>query len=93
MAKPPYYRIFIKEGSDTYLLCRLWQQKSDESLMLQMQPGKHSTGGTVGKIETTGDTIEINYDDINTPADIEHTTIHASSQSHTKLKDGTRSIN
>ena len=75
------------------MLCRLWQQKSDESLMLRMQPGKHSTGGTVGKIEITGDTVEINYDEINTPAEIEHTTIHASGQSHTKLKDGTRSIN
>ncbi len=31
MAKPPYHRIFLNEGSNTYLLCRLWQQKSDES--------------------------------------------------------------
>lgn len=93
MTKPPYYRIFIKEGSKTYLFCRLWQQKSDESLMLQMQPGKHSTGGTVGNIAITGDTFDINYEDIDMPAEIEHTTIHASGQSHTKLKDGTRSIN
>lgn len=93
MAKPPYYRIFLKEGLNTYLLCRLWQQKSDESLMLQMQPGKHSTGGSVGKIEITGDTFDINYEEIDTPAEIEHTTIHASGQSHTKLKDGTLSIN
>lgn len=93
MPKPPYYRIFLKEGPKTYLLCRLWQQRSDESLMLQILPGKHSTGGTVGKIEITGDTFDINYDEIDTPAGIEHTTIHASGQSHTKHKDGTRSIN
>lgn len=93
MAKPPYYRIFLKEGSNTYLLCRLWQQKSDESLMLQMQPSKSGETGVVGKIEITGDTVEVNYDEINTPADIEHTTIHASGLSHTKMKDGTLSIN
>lgn len=93
MPKPPYYRIFLKEGDKHYLVCRLWQQKSDESLMLQMQPSKHGVGGTIGKIEITGDTFDINYADISTPADIEHTTIHATGQSHTKLKDGSRSIN
>ena len=75
------------------MLCRLWQQKSDESLMLQIQPSKAGTSGTIGKIEITGDTFDINYEEINTPREIEHTTIHASGQSHTKLKDGTLSIN
>lgn len=93
MAKPPYYRIFLKEGSKCYLLCRLWQQKSDESLMLQMQPNKHGTGGKVGKIEITDGTFDIHFDQITTPAEIEHTTIHATGQSHTKMKDGSLSIN
>lgn len=47
----------------------------------------------MGKVKITGDTFDINYEEIDTPAEIEHTTIHASGQSHTKLKDGTRSIN
>ncbi len=93
MPKPPYYRIFLKEGSKTYLLCRLMQQKSDESLMLQVEPSKAGGSATVGKIEITGDTFEINYEQIDTPADIEHTSIHASGMSHTKLKDGTYRFN
>jgi hypothetical protein len=93
MAKPPYYRIFLNESGKNYLLCRLWQQKSDESLMLQMQPGKNTKGGTIGKIEVTGSVFDIHFDDITTPADIEHTTLHATGQSHTKMKDGSLSIN
>jgi hypothetical protein len=93
MAKPPYYRIFLIEGSSHYLVARLWQQKSDESLMLQMQPSKQSSGGMIGKVEITGDTFDIHYDQIDTPAEIDHTTIHATGQSHTKLKDGSRSTN
>lgn len=61
--------------------------------MLQMQPSKNGPSGFVGKVEIKGDIIDLNYDDINTPAEIEHTSIHASGESHTKLKDGTRSIN
>lgn len=91
--RPPYYRIFLKEGAKTYLLCRLWQQKSDESLILQMEPGKNGTGGFVGEAKVNGDTVEINYSEVATPAEIEHTSIHASGQSHTKLKDGSFRIN
>ena len=93
MAKPPYYRIFIKAGDKHYLVARLWQQSSDESLMLQVEPSKQSNGGSIGMVPITGDRFEIQFDDINTPSDIDHTSIHASGQSHTKLKDGSRSIN
>ncbi len=61
--------------------------------MLQVEPSKTGGSATVGKIEITSDTFEINYEDIDTPAEIEHTNIHASGMSHTKLKDGTYRFN
>lgn len=93
MVKSPYYRIFIKEGPEAYLFCRLFQQKSDESLILQIQPSVTDSGGLIGKIEVASDMFDINYEEVNIPVEIDHTTIHASGQSHTKLKDGTYSIN
>ena len=87
------YRIFIKEGSNHYLVGRLIQQKSDVSLMLQIEPSKQLDGSKIGKIVITSDTFEIPYAMIDIPIEIEHTTIHATGQSHTKLSDGTYSIN
>lgn len=92
MAKPPHYRIFIKEGAETYLFCRLWQQKSDESLMIFIYPRKGGTGGTLGKVKIESNPFDIYFDQVSTPANFEHTTIHASGQSHTKLKDGSLSV-
>lgn len=61
--------------------------------MLQVEPNKAGDSATVGKIEIKSDTFEINYEQIDTPAEIEHTNIHASGMSHTKLKDGTYRYN
>ena len=93
MARTSYYRVFLKEGSVHYLVCRLIQQKSDESLLLQIEPSKLLAGGNIGQIEITGDTFEILYSKIDTPVEIEHTAIHATGQSHAKLSDGTYIVN
>lgn len=92
MQKAPHYRIFIKEGDKTYLLCRLWQQKSDVSLMLHVYPKKGGSGGTLGKLKIESNPFDIRYDQVSEPVDIEHTSIHATGQSHTKMKDGTRTV-
>lgn len=91
--KPPYYRIFIREGTKNYLFCRIWQQKSDVSLMLQLNSKKGGTGDTLGKIKIMSNPFDIRYDDVSQPVEIEHTSIHATGQSHTKMKDGSRTVN
>lgn len=92
MAKPPYFRVFLSQNNENYLFCRLFQQKSDNSLILQIVPRKGGTGGTAGKILIEKNPFDIYYDAISKPTDFEHTSIHSTGQSHTKLKDGTYQI-
>ena len=73
-------------------MCRLWQQKSDVSLMLHIYPKKGGSGGTLGKLKIESNPFDIRYDQVSEPVDIEHTSIHATGQSHTKMKDGTRTV-
>ncbi len=94
MSKPLKYRLFIKEGSNHYLIAHIWQG-TDGSLMMKLEPSKVSDGksGMVGSIPITSDRFEIKFSEISTPAEVEHTSLHASGQSHTKLKDGSYAIN
>lgn len=88
-----YYRIFLKEDMNNYLTFRLIQQGSDESLMLKIESSKSSEACKIGKIEIIGNTFEILYSKINEPAEVDHTSIHATGQSHTKLTNGELIIN
>jgi len=88
VSKAPYFRIFIKEDDRTYLLCRIWQQKSDVSLLLKVNQRKNGTGGTLGEIAINSNHFDIHYNQVSRPVDIEHTSIHATGQSHTKMKEG-----
>jgi len=94
MAKPPYHRVLIKERDKYYIAFRLFQQKSDNSLMLKIERSKRLTKGGLGVNFIPFDGIcELYYDEMLIPADIEHTSIHASGQSQYKLKDGSYVIN
>jgi hypothetical protein len=94
MSKPLKYRLFVKEGDKHYLIAHLWQG-TDGSLMMKLEPSKASDGkgGMIGHIPITSDRFEIKFSEINTPAEVDHTSLHASGQSHTKLKDGSYAIN
>ncbi len=63
--------------------------------MMKLEPSKvnDGKGGMIGRIPITSDRFEINFSEISTPAEVDHTSLHASGQSHTKLKDGSYSIN
>lgn len=90
MSKPPNYRIFIKEAGETYLLCSLWQQKSDVSLMFRVNTPAGGTGDTIGKVKVQSNPFDIFYKQISKPIAIAHTSIHATGQSHVKMKDTSR---
>lgn len=92
MARAPYYRLFINEDDHDYLLARLWQSKSDGSLMLNVFETE-SGGGTLARIKIESNPFDIPFDKVNVPVAIDHTSIHATGQSHTKMKDGSLVIN
>jgi len=57
--------------------------------MIQILSRKGGSGGTSCKVLIEKNPFNIFYDAISEPTDFEHTTVHSTGESHTKLKDGT----
>lgn len=61
--------------------------------MLQIEPSKKLPRGRHGKFEFKNGEVLVVFDEMRERGEIDHTNIHASGASQTKLKDGSLSIN
>lgn len=79
----------MKRGSNHYKLGTLFWSR-DESIYFTLKRSKDSPRGSLGQFRVNASTgyWSIRFDDKLEEVDIAHSTIHATGQSHVKLRDG-----